>query len=260
MLIFIISISTLFFLLLIYSFYFFLKLYYRRNQDFLTELQKVQYDNEKRLLTMQIEVQEKTFENISREIHDNIGQKLSLAKLHLHTLGTIENKVQNDKLLAAVKLISSSIVDMGDISRAMNADFISHYGIIKVLELEILQLSKLTRYDTKFELTGEQIFLTPQKELVIFRVVQEALNNIIKHADCNKIGIHMDYGKTSLKLKITDNGKGYDMDNSKSIGAGLINMKKRTGTIEADLKIESKLELGTTIIITIPYGNERQKN
>ena len=257
MLILIIVITTLFFLLLIYSFYYFLKLYYKRNQDFMTELQNVQFENENKLLAMQIEIQEQTLEIISREIHDNIGQKLSIAKLHLNTLGSIPNPVQKDKLGAAVKLISSSIIDLGDISRTMNADFVSYNGLIKVVEIELQHLRKSNRYEISFTVTGDQIFLSPQKELLTFRVVQEALNNIIKHAECNKITIQLFYDKETLLLKISDNGKGYDTEAPGiASGSGIHNMKKRSSLIGADIKIESILHKGTSITMNIPYDKE----
>ena len=257
MTIFIIILTTLFFLLLIYSFYFFLKLYYKRNQDFMAELQAVNFENEKNLLSMQIEVQEQTFENISREIHDNIGQKLSVAKLHLSTVGSLPDPKQRDKLLAAIKLISSTIVDLGDISRTMNTDFISHYGLCKVIELEIQQLRKLCRYTINFEVKGEKVFLSPQKELITFRVIQEALNNIIKHAECNIISIQLRYEPDMLVLNIFDNGKGYEtVSSGYSFGTGIHNMKKRTGIIGADLQIESILNKGTSIIMKIPYDKK----
>ena len=84
----------------------------------------------------------------------------------------------------------------------MNADFVAYNGLIKVIEIELQQLRKLGRYDISFEVKGERIFLSPQKELVAFRIVQEAMNNIIKHAECNKINIGLTFEKEGLLLTI----------------------------------------------------------
>jgi signal transduction histidine kinase len=223
----------------------------------MSELQTVQNENEKNLLSTQIEIQEKTFESISREIHDNIGQKLSIAKLHLNNIGKITNAVQNDKLLSAVKLISSSILDLGDISRTMNADFIKYQGLVKIIDLELQQLRKSSRYTVVFKVEGEEKFLSPQKELVAFRVVQEAINNIIKHAECNTISVVLSFEKTALELKIFDNGKGYEINMpGSSSGSGIHNMKKRTSYIGAMFNMESILTKGTSITLNIPYDKE----
>lgn len=254
MLILIIVITTVFFVFLVFSFFFFLKLYYRRNQDFMIQLQETQFKNERNLLTMQIEVKEETLESISREIHDNIGQRLSLAKLHLITSFPFDDPIQNDKVSAAVQLMSGTLVELNDISRTMSSDFISHHGLCKVIEMETKQLIRLSAYQIDFKVVGEKVFLNPNKELVSFRVFQEALNNIIKHSECTRIEIILHYQDRCIEMIINDNGKGFNTDLPVTLyGAGMHNMAKRASLIDATVRIKTAVLSGTSLVMKIPY-------
>src|SRR6266571_3941525 len=98
--------STLFFLVLIYSLYFILKLYDKKSKEYVVDLDNIKLDHDKNILSTQIEIQEQTFENISREIHDNIGQKLSLIKLNLNTLSNHQPGTDLEKINCSKNLIS----------------------------------------------------------------------------------------------------------------------------------------------------------
>ena len=246
--------TTTFFILLIYSFFYFLRLYYKRNKEFIIEVEDIRVKHEQNILSTKIEIQEQTFENISREIHDNIGQKLSLAKLHLNILKSENSIDKNDKLIGTLNLISAAIEDLGDLSRSISADFIQNNGLIKAIEFEVRQLKKLNKFDIHFILNGETLFLTNQKELIIFRVLQESLNNIIKHANCSQIRIWLSFGEKQLILGISDNGIGFNqIESPNNSGNGLGNMKKRADSIGANLQIQSASSKGTQLILTIPY-------
>ena len=241
-------VTTLFFLVLVYSFFYFLKLYYKANEDFIVKLSKVQFDNERNLVVMQMEIKEETFENISREIHDNIGQKLSLAKLHLCTAGVILNPSQNDKILAAINLMTGSIIELSDMSRTMNSDYIAHHGLCKIIEMETVQLEKLCRYTIHFSVSGERVFFTPYQELISFRIFQEAISNVIKHSECSTIKININFMKRGMELIIADDGKGFNTELPHiSFGAGILNMAKRASLINATLKIKSSMPHGTLV-------------
>lgn len=261
MIIFILLLSTLFFALLVYSFYYFLKLYEKRNQDFLSELQRVQIENEKKILTKQIEMVEKTYENISREIHDNIGQKLSIAKLHLHTMEENNTVPDNIRISSTLKLITSAIVEIGDISRTLNSEFVAFHGLKKILEIEVQQLQRTRQFKISFKTSGEAVFLAPLQEVFLFRIVQEALNNIIKHSKATTIHFQLDYNEENIHLSIADNGKGFDKNSPKHLpGTGLSNISKRAEVIDADCQIESVPNQGTIITVKLPYDKKAQKN
>lgn len=228
--------------------------YQQKQNAYYKNIEELKIAHETELLQSQLEIQEQTFQNISREIHDNIGQKLSLVKLHLNTLdfgNAINSKIKaND----CVKLIGEAINDLSDISRSMSSEIILNNGLIKALEFETNQLRKSGIYDINLRVTGETIFLDANKELVLFRIVQEALNNIVKHALASIIEIHLHYETENLNLDITDNGKGFQHKQDCEQGTGLTNMRKRANKLNGKCEVISSPGTGTQIKIEIPLN------
>lgn len=213
-------------------------------------LMKSQFKQE--LLTTQLEIQEQTLKTISEEIHDNVGQVLSLAKLNLNTFESNPQK----KLQDTKELISKAINDLRDLSRSMHGDRIAELGLQQSIadELQILQNSG--EFETHLNITGEIYKLTPQKEMVIFRIVQEALNNAIKHAKAKNISLQINYQAEVFTLTIEDDGAGFDtavMQNKK--GIGLKSMQNRAQLIGATCTLQSSVKSGTSITIELPVSN-----
>lgn len=232
-------------------------LYQKRQVAFLQSLESLKLDHEKNLLKTQLEIQEQTFQNISREIHDNIGMSLTLAKLNLNILELEKIERSRELVTESVDLISKSINDLSDISKSLNSEAISQQGLLNALQLEIERLKKLNRFKIDFLVSGNPVFFESQKELVLFRIAQEALNNIIKHADAKAIFMEVRFNPSEIRLCIRDNGKGfcYSADRKsiqEKMKAGLSNMQIRSSLISGSMHIESEIGKGTTIIVTAP--------
>jgi two-component system, NarL family, sensor kinase len=105
-------------------------------------------------------------------------------------------------------------------------------------------------YTIDFNVNGSSFNLPAEKQIVIYRIVQEALNNIIKHAQATSINIYLNYNFPVLQLIITDNGIGYSLD-IKNTGLGLNSMKNRANLINATLHIKSTINKGTEIILNV---------
>ena len=242
-----------FLLLLFISFIVTIVYKYQQKQNlYYKELESLKTKHHNLLLQSQLEMQEQTFQNISREIHDNIGQKLTLAKLHLNTLDLSDNNSSLIQVNDSVEMISEAIKDLSDISRSMSSEIILNNGLIRALEFETEQLHKSGRYVITLSISSNTAFLEANKELVLFRIVQEALNNIVKHAEATTITIKLHYHSNLLNLVIIDNGKGFSNNGDIQNGAGLINMKKRAHTLNGKCIINSKTGGGTAIKIEIP--------
>lgn len=211
---------------------------------------KRNYENA--MLQSQLEIQEQTFQNISREIHDNIGQKLSLAKLRLITLDIGESKIIRENLDQAANMIGESINDLSDISRSMSSEMILGNGLLRALEFETEQMQKSGKYKIELKVKGDSRFMEAKMELVLFRIVQEALNNIMKHSDASHIKITMNFSETALLLDIRDNGKGFQLEGNIYKGSGLNNMQKRALALNGKFNISSTPGEGTTIHLKIP--------
>ncbi|MBK7885370.1 MAG: hypothetical protein IPJ81_17480 [Chitinophagaceae bacterium] len=146
-----ILVMTVFVALIIYK-------YQERQNNYYKAIETLRINYQNSLLQSQIEIQEQTFQNISREIHDNIGQKLTLAKLLLNTLNLPEESKIKSNVTDSVNIISESITELRDISRSMSSAAILGNGLIKALETEITQLKKLKIFEISFVVSGNTIF------------------------------------------------------------------------------------------------------
>jgi len=219
-------------------------------------IQSLIYKHEKEILSTQLEIQEETFNKISREIHDNISLGLTLAKLQINNYAT-QNNDNNVLLCSSVDLISKSLVDLNDISKSLDSGQLESHGLINAIEAEVAVLGKSGIYQVEFEVIGNSVYLDSESELILLRIFQEACNNIIKHAKATKILIDMIYEKDYVHMKIIDNGRGFNVDemkNKKEIRkmAGLKNFYTRSELIGAEVNITSMLGIGTTIHIKAP--------
>jgi two-component system, NarL family, sensor kinase len=234
----------------------FLFLYRRRHHRYLREKQQLQLSYEGELLKTKLEIQEQTFKHISQEIHDNIGQVLSLAKLNIATMDITETAGLEQKIGDSKKLISKAIQDLRNLSHGLSTDFIADMGLTRAIGFELEMIRKSGEYETVLETEGTAYSLDTQKELIIYRIIQEILNNIIKHSSARKIIIYLLYERSVFTLSITDNGNGFDLtplnDNTSSSGLGIRNMHNRAQLIGAGFLISSTLGKGTSVTITVP--------
>ena len=138
----------------------------------------------------------------------------------------------------------------------MNSELICSQGLIEALERESTRIRELGLFELEYRINGNPVFMESQKELVIFRIIQEAFNNIIKHAKATLVKLILDYKEDHIDIAIADNGKGFCKDNiagDRKTNAGLTNMQKRAVLFNGKTIIESKVGSGTSIIVTIPY-------
>lgn len=244
-------------ILLLTSFIAFIIYKYQQKQNlYFQSLEELKVNHENDMLKSKLEIQEQTFENISREIHDNIGQKLTLAKLHLNTLSLLDTEKVVSQINHSVSMIGEAINDLSDISRSMSSEIILNNGFIKALEFEVNQLNKPGLYAIKLVVTGESVFLEANRELILFRITQEALNNIVKHANASSISIELHYKSEMLLLSVIDNGKGFN--SHPGTGNGLSNMKKRAKILDGICEVLSAEGKGTSINIKIPIYEKQQ--
>ena len=225
--------------------------YKKKQQEHRLEKEYMQSHFQQELLRTQIEIQEQTLKTISQEIHDNVGQVLSLAKLNLATIPATNNE-QTKKIHDTRELVSKAIIDLRNLSRSMYGNLLSETGLQAAIanELQIVEGAGVHR--TRFIISGEPFKIAVQKELVVFRMVQEAIHNIIKHAKASLISINLDYNNPRMYLCIEDNGMGFIEQEIKKNGMGLTSMQNRATLIDADLTIESHPGKGTRICLTIP--------
>lgn len=231
--------------------------YQKKQLQYIGEKKQLKDTYEKEILESKLEIQEQTLKYISQEIHDNIGQALSLVKLNINTMNHGEPELLQNKIVDSRQLITKVIQDLRDLSRTLNTDYIMESGLLKVIEYELGMIKKSGVFEVVLETQGDEYRLENQQELILFRIVQESLNNIIKHSRATTISVRILFEPCLFTLIIKDNGVGFDAsqlenNNYNKFGLGLRNMLSRANIINASFKLTSTINEGTVITLTLP--------
>jgi two-component system, NarL family, sensor kinase len=228
----------------------------KKQNGYAQNLIMVKANFERERYKAQLEIQEQTVQDISREIHDNVGQVLSLAKLGMGTLDVERTAEAKASILEISDIMELALENLRNISRMMNSEVISKGGLRKSIEIQVEYIQRKGKFNTSLHVTGEPVQLHETKAIILFRIVQEALNNIIRHSSASDICITLSYTRGYLILEVKDNGKGFSLQELSS-GLrpvnGISNMQHRAKLIDAEFEINSKPGFGTTIIVTTPY-------
>lgn len=209
------------------------------------------------ILTTQLEIQTQTMQHIGREIHDNVGQKLTLASLYTQQLA-FENKAPhiNDKIENIGNIINEALAELRQLSKSLTDDTINENNINELLQQECDTVNNVKKAEVFFSSNNKNIVLPYQTKSIVVRIVQEFLQNSMKHADCKNIIVSLNENENKLLLQLQDDGRGFDTNMVSPKGIGLSNIKKRTEMIAGKFALESQLGKGTKLTIEIP--NDKQ--
>lgn len=254
--------GAIIFLILAVLFILFMVFSIQRRRKMLLERRQIELQYEQAILQSQLEIQEQTLKNISQEIHDNVGQVLSLAKLNLNTMDVAKTEQLKGKIDNTLIQVSKAINDLRDLSKSFNTDNIAAIGLMRAIEYEMEMIRKTGSYKTVFDIDGNTKKLEPQRELILFRIVQEVLHNIIKHASASSVSVMAVYSDKDLELTINDDGKGFDLsalnrESENGSGQGIRNMHNRARLIGADFSIDSLGGKGTSVKIILPLDSNK---
>jgi signal transduction histidine kinase len=214
----------------------------------------LQHTFEKHLLQSRLETQEQSFRYFSEEVHDNVGQVLSVIGMHLYQLQSEYAGERATRLVQeSSELLNKAISDLRTISHTLKGQYFSKAGLLEALRTEIEYINFVKSPLCRLEIIGDPVEMSPDRQTLLFRIIQETIGNALKHAKPTSILIVLEYNNDILTVSITDNGKGFDLDSQDETitGLGLANMQLRAKLLGGDLKIQSKEGKGTTLSLTI---------
>jgi signal transduction histidine kinase/FixJ family two-component response regulator len=194
--------------------------------------------------------QDKERQRIAREIHDGIGQMLVAAKYRLMSMD--EDSFSPSLVKDTEDLIDLILEESRRITKNLTAKIVEEHGLNKAVTFLVEDIKIATRLE--FELVQTNLgILSQELSSSIYRIVQEALNNIVKYADATKVTLSLTSENEFLKIKITDNGRGFSTSNKKElVGNGLRNMQERALLFNGILEVQSEIGKGTTINCIVP--------
>lgn len=233
-------------------------LFQRRQAQFRAEKQALHEAYQREILQAQIETQNQTLQHVAGELHDHIGQLLSVVMLQLNVLD--EDLVQTPHESAVQQttaLVEQALADLRTLSRTLNADAVTKLGLQGSIALELDRIRRTGRYQTQLTVTGEPNRLDQQVEIVLFRMVQESISNALKHARAKTIRVSADYGPNQFVLRIADDGRGFFINpqtdpQKQPAGQGLDNLHRRAGLLGGSCTVLSQPGEGCVVTITLP--------
>lgn len=213
-----------------------------------TDLLNEQHTQE--LLEKQLDTQQQTMQHIGREIHDNVGQKLTLASLYTKQLSIQANKNQDEKIVAIGNMIDESLNELRLLSKTLTNPQLANAGLCFLLQEEAKRINLSGVCYVKVDCNESEISITQATKNILFRLLQEFIQNSLKHAGCKKITIDIQSQSNQIKITATDDGKGFDTQ-APYTGIGLQNMQRRAEEIGAVYQLISHAGKGTTLILSI---------
>ena len=230
----------------------------RRKNKFLLERIEAQQKFDKEIEKSKLEIQEQTFKNIAWELHDNVGQLLSVVNIQLNMLMSIAPEDFHEPINETKGVVKEAVHEIRTLSKILNNDVILKNGLVTSLELELARFNKLNFLEAILEIDGEVKEIKSTDEIIIFRILQEFFSNVIKHAKAKKLFVLLDYKPNFFEILAKDNGIGFD-PKVKTDSSGMHTMKSRAGLLNAEFSLTSNVGEGTTLFIKYPYKNEQHQ-
>lgn len=219
-------------------------IFQRRKNSLLLQQKETEKRFEQEIAKTQIEIREETFRNISWELHDNIGQLLTLAKI----------QVQNSEDKEEVKkTLDKSLKELRAISKAINPDSLKNTKLASAITQEIDRFNRLNFIKASLTVEGKIKPLDSKVEIIFFRILQEFFSNTIKHAKASNLDVCLNYTTHELIVTAKDDGKGFDASRFQNTGIGLTNIENRAKLVNAKAIVTSKPKEGTQLTIKYTY-------
>jgi signal transduction histidine kinase len=214
-----------------------------------------------RRLRSVIDGQDQERQRLSRELHDGIGQSLIAIKLQLENAETQNYSMMRAGIDSAKNMIDTTIEDVRNVCNALMPAALNEFGVVSTLRALCSELGALAGFKSVFENEGSLDRMSKKSQVYLYRIAQEALNNITKHARASQVTMKLKRSNNIVTLEVTDNGKGFIFDPvCFAQRNGLQNMRERTHLLQGEFTINSEPGKGTTILVSIPYNTGNGKD
>lgn len=228
----------------------------KERQEQIEEKEKILKELELSTIDAMIAGQEKERQRLAADLHDSVGATLAAAKLQFNYLIKNQNdaKYSEELIKKTSSLLEDAYVEIRSMAHLKNSGVMAKNGLLPAIEKLTENASGIN--DIKFEIQsfGLEQRLENSLEISVFRIVQELVTNIIKHANATQGTVHLTNHNNSLNIMVEDNGVGFDPKKTMKTkkGMGISSIDKRVNHLEGKFNIESRKNQGTTVIIDIP--------
>ena len=206
------------------------------------------------LLNNELETKQQTLQFIGRELHDNIGQKLTLAAIYAQKMDF--NNIDHDTIQqwnGITKILNDSLEELRDLSRSLTETRLENYTLTQLLTLEAEKINATGICLVSLEVSDHAFTMNVTAKNFLLRIIQEFIQNSLKHSGCTKIMVTLNHTESGLMIMVSDDGKGFDLHAIKGEGIGLSNMERRIKIIGGTFDLQSQSGKGTVLNLYIPF-------
>jgi len=222
-------------------------------------MRKRLHDNIRNYASLVIKTQEEERNRIARELHDETAQSLVSLGINIDSLSATREyppEILAERLLELRNRTNDILLGVRDLSRNLRPPMLKELGLVAALKGLAKNLASQYNFENRFSIRGIQRRLPEDSELGLFRVVQEALNNVGKHAQATKTTLSINFRPESVRIRVADNGLGFELpettgDFTKAGKLGLIGMLERLRILQGTLAVKTSPAKGTTLVIEI---------
>jgi signal transduction histidine kinase len=219
---------------------------YRKEQlKFTIEKQRFRQE----ILQAEVEIREKTLQDVGKELHDNLGQIASLTRINLAGMRSGHNNPE--KVDQSLTLMDKLIEEMRNLSHQLNDGVKLRLSLSDQIKEDVRRLNNLEGLDVSFSMNVHELKVSGDKAVLIYRIFQEALSNVLKHSQASELSINVEEDDKNVKLTIEDDGIGMPDKNVKQDGIGMKNMRSRAALLGAEFSVSNRMPSGTTLSIKL---------
>jgi PAS domain S-box-containing protein len=206
-------------------------------------------------------LQEEERRHLARELHDEIGQNLTAAKMNLEMISPHVPAKVTGRLEDSVQLLDRLLVQVRQLSLALRPALLDELGLVPTLRWLVEQQAKRAGLRTRFHAPEPFEKLGSEIQTVGFRIVQEAITNVLRHAHARSVSIHLEIVGDQLRIKIVDDGNGFELAEVErrahdGLGFGLIGMRERAALVGGQVQIISSPNKGTSVEVSLPLNGD----
>jgi len=197
---------------------------------------------------------------LARELHDDTIQSVIALKQRVQLAQkSVKDQTLRGTLSELETLSEQTIENLRRMTRALRPIYLEDLGLVTALEMLVRETVQNHTINIEFKKSGEEYRLSREAELALYRIAQEALNNVVRHSQANRADLHVSFGEKEIKLEVSDNGVGFDMPKSPTDFApnghfGLLGMRERADLIGGRLEVQSEAGRGTRLSIRLPLS------
>jgi two-component system sensor histidine kinase UhpB len=197
-----------------------------------------------------LRAQEEERKRLARDLHDEVNQALTAILLRLEALSKDAPPSEARELGEVKALANRAMEELLQLARQLRPTALDDHGLVPAIETQVQRFGEQTGIDARIETTGDPAGLSDDREIVLYRVVQEALSNAAQHSGASRVWVRLDAVNGSVRLRVADNGQGFSPSAPRG-SLGLDGMAERARLVDGELKVESAPNTGTTVTLVL---------